>query len=43
MRHISPIAQWPTGTVEAGYRIGARGNGVDAAYWPEDLNVQVVT
>lgn len=41
-RHIRPIAQWPAGTVEPGYRIGTRGNGVDNARWPEDLSVEVV-
>jgi len=41
-RHIKPIAQWPAGTVEPGYRIGTRGNGVDAAYWPKDLGVEIV-
>ncbi|KAK3048653.1 hypothetical protein LTR09_009962 [Extremus antarcticus] len=41
-RHIRPVAHWPAGSVEPGYRIGTRGNGVDAAYWPDDLSVEVV-
>ncbi|KAK3701816.1 hypothetical protein LTR37_015238 [Vermiconidia calcicola] len=41
-RHIKPIAQWPPNTVEPGYKIGTRGNGVDAAYWPSDLSTEIV-
>ena len=41
-RHIKSVAQWPPGTVEAGFRIGTRGNGVDAGYWPKDLRVEIV-
>lgn len=41
-RHIRPVAQWPAGTVEPGFRIGTRGNGVDAPHWPDDLSVEVV-
>ena len=41
-RHIKSVAQWPAGRVEPGFRIGTRGNGLDAAYWPKDLNVELV-
>ena len=41
-RHIKPIAQWPLDTVQPGYKIGVRGNGVDAPYWPKDFSVEVV-
>jgi hypothetical protein len=41
-RHIKSVARWPKGTVEAGFNIGTRGNGVDAPRWPEDLSVEVV-
>ena len=42
MRQVRPVAQWLRGTVEPGFHIGARGNGVDAAHWPEDLSVEIV-
>ena len=41
-RHIRSVAQWPNGTVESGFRIGTRGNGIDAANWPDDLSVEIV-
>ncbi|KAK5167540.1 uncharacterized protein LTR77_007239 [Saxophila tyrrhenica] len=41
-RHIKPVAQSPAGTVEPGFRIGTRGNGVDAPHWPKDLSAEVV-
>ena len=40
---VKPIAQFPNKEVELGYRVGTRGNGVDAPHWPEDLSVEVVT
>jgi crotonobetainyl-CoA:carnitine CoA-transferase CaiB-like acyl-CoA transferase len=42
-RHIKSVAQWPSGTIEPGFRIGTRGNGVDAAHWPSDLTVEIVS
>lgn len=41
-RHVKSVARWPAGTVEPGFRVGTRGNGVDAARWPEDLSVESV-
>ena len=37
-----PVLQFPPGTVEPGYNIGTRGNGVDEPRWPEDLMTDVV-
>jgi hypothetical protein len=37
-----PVLQFPPGTVEPGYNIGTRGNGVDQPYWPDDLSTEVV-
>ena len=42
-RQVKPVARWPEGTVQPGYKIGTRGNGVDAARWPADLSVEVVS
>lgn len=41
IRCLKPIAQW-NGSVELGYNVGARGNGVDAPRWPEDLMTERV-
>lgn len=41
IRVVKPIANW-AGAVKLGYNVGARGNGVDAARWPEDLSVETV-
>ena len=38
-----PVLQFPKGTIETGYNVGTRGNGVDQARWPEDLMTEVVT
>lgn len=37
-----PILQFPPDTVQLGYNIGTRGNGVDEAKWPDDLLTEVV-
>ena len=37
-----PVLQFPPGTVEPGYNVGTRGNGVDQPRWPEDLMTEVV-
>lgn len=42
LRVPKPILQFPPGTVELGYNVGTRGNGVDQPRWPEDLNVEIV-
>ena len=41
-RHVKSVTKWPVGTVEPGFRIGTRGNGVDAPRWPDDLTVEVI-
>ena len=43
IRKVKPIAQFPGGTVELGYTVGTRTNGVDQPRWPIDLTVEVVT
>ncbi|PGH11602.1 hypothetical protein AJ80_07072 [Polytolypa hystricis UAMH7299] len=42
IRTIKPIAQFPNGEVELRFDIGTRGNGVDKAVWPTDLNTDIV-
>ncbi|KAF4989089.1 hypothetical protein FDECE_14814 [Fusarium decemcellulare] len=41
-RTPKPVLQFPPGSVELGYNVGTRGNGVDQAHWPSDLSVEVV-
>jgi crotonobetainyl-CoA:carnitine CoA-transferase CaiB-like acyl-CoA transferase len=41
-RVVKPILQFPVDTVELGFNVGTRGNGVDAAHWPKDLMTEVV-
>ncbi|KAK4506124.1 hypothetical protein PRZ48_004089 [Zasmidium cellare] len=41
IRCLAPIAEWD-GTVKLGFNVGARGNGTDAARWPNDLTVERV-
>ncbi|RFU25914.1 hypothetical protein B7463_g10423, partial [Scytalidium lignicola] len=43
MRVPKPVLQFPPGTVEPGYNVGTRGNGVDQPRWPSDLMTEVVT
>ncbi|RFU29289.1 hypothetical protein B7463_g7044, partial [Scytalidium lignicola] len=38
-----PVLQFPSGVVKLSYNIGTRGNGVDQARWPNDLNSEIVT
>ena len=42
IRTVKPILQFTEGQVELRYNIGTRGNGVDQARWPKDLNTEVV-
>lgn len=42
LRVPKPVLRFPPGTVELGYNVGTRGNGVDQPRWPEDLNTEVV-
>ena len=42
VRGVKPIAQYPRGSVELGYNVGTRGNGVDQPMWPENLMTEVV-
>ncbi|KAK1758843.1 CAIB/BAIF family protein [Echria macrotheca] len=42
MLYVAPVLQFPQGEVKPGFDIGTRGNAVDDARWPEDMNVQVV-
>lgn len=37
-----PVTNFVDGTMKLKYDVGTRGNGVDASFWPEDLNVEVV-
>ncbi|KAI1466673.1 CoA-transferase family III [Daldinia caldariorum] len=39
---VKPVARFSGGTVDLGYHIGTRGNGVDEPLWPDDLTVEVV-
>lgn len=41
--HVKPVAQWEGESVKLEYNVGTRSNGVDAARWPEDLGVEVVS
>lgn len=40
---VKPIAQFKDSQVELKYQVGTRGNGTDRPYWPDDLNVEVVS
>lgn len=40
---VRPVGRWSDESVKLEYNVGTRGNGVDAAKWPEDLGVEVVT
>lgn len=40
-RAVKGVADW-RGVVDLGYNVGTRGNGVDAARWPDDLSQEVV-
>jgi hypothetical protein len=40
---VKPVLQFPSGTVQPGFQVSARTNGVDEARWPEDLTVDLVT
>jgi len=42
MRVPKPVLQFPPGTVQLGYNVGTRGNGVDQPRWPSDLATEVV-
>jgi hypothetical protein len=42
MRTPKPVLRFPKGTVELGYHVGTRGNGIDQPYWPTDLLTEVV-
>ena len=39
---VKPVAQYPEGSIELGFNVGVRGNGVDAPVWPKDLSVEIV-
>ena len=41
IRAVRPVADWGE-TVKLGFSVGTRGNGVDAAVWPEDLSVEKI-
>ncbi|KAH8690556.1 alpha-methylacyl-CoA racemase [Talaromyces proteolyticus] len=42
IRTVKPVLRFPKGTVELGYNVGTRGNGVDQPYWPDDLATEIV-
>ena len=39
---VAPILHFPGAEVRHGFNVGTRGNGVDAARWPDDLSGEVV-
>nr|XP_036575494.1 putative alpha methylacyl-CoA racemase [Colletotrichum truncatum]KAF6782074.1 putative alpha methylacyl-CoA racemase [Colletotrichum truncatum] len=39
---VKPIAQFNDQSVQLGYHVGTRGNGVDYPRWPKDLSVETV-
>ena len=41
-RMPKPVIQFPPNSVSLEYNVGTRGNGIDAARWPEDLMTEVV-
>jgi hypothetical protein len=44
IRSVRPVCKWTDEAkgVQPGFNVSTRGNGVDAARWPEDLMTQVV-
>lgn len=42
VRTIKPIIKFDDDQVQLNYNVGTRGNGKDAAQWPEDLMTEVV-
>ncbi|KAH6668285.1 CoA-transferase family III domain-containing protein [Halenospora varia] len=42
LRVVKPILRFTQNEVKLGYNVGTRGNGADAAKWPEDLLTEVV-
>lgn len=42
-RTVKPVLQFKEGLVKPGFSVGTRGNGVDKARWPKDLNTEVIT
>ncbi len=43
IRSVRPVVQFPQEVVELKFNIGTRTNGVDEAFWPQDLLNEVVT
>lgn len=43
LRVPRPVLRFPEGTVEPGYNVSTRGNGVDKPFWPKDLSTEVIT
>jgi CoA-transferase family III len=42
IRTPKPVLRFPKGTVELGFNVGTRGNGVGQPYWPDDLRTEIV-
>ena len=42
VRCVRPVLVFPGGKVRLGFQVGARTNGVDGPWWPEDLGVERV-
>lgn len=42
MKIVKPVLSFPADSVKLGYNVSTRGNGVDAAKWPEDLMTELV-
>jgi len=42
VRTIKPIIKYDSDQVQLRYNVGTRGNGKDAAQWPDDLMTEVV-
>lgn len=41
-RTPKPVLQFPPDSVQLGYNIGTRGNGIDEPFWPIDLSTEIV-
>lgn len=42
MRVVKPVLQFPSGGIILGFNVSTRGNGVDQAYWPNDLSTEIL-
>lgn len=42
IKTVKPILRFPDNEVQLGFDVGTRTNGIDKAYWPTDLTVEIV-